>query len=113
MGGNEMTSLLVQGAADLKPGEMKKFSISGTDILITNLDGAFYAIANTCTHMGGSLANGNLENGVVKCPRHGAEYDVKTGKCVGKLSFLFVKKLTDGVQAYPVEMKDGQVYVQI
>jgi len=108
-----MTSLLVQGAADLKPGEMKKFSISGTDILITNLDGAFYAIANTCTHMGGSLADGHLENGVVKCPRHGAEYDVKTGKCVGKLSFLLVKKMTDGVKAYPIEIKDGEVYIQI
>ncbi len=108
-----MTSVLAQGAADLKPGEMKKFSISGTDILITNLDGTFYAIANTCTHMGGSLANGQLENGVVKCPRHGAEYDVKTGKCVGKLSFLLIKKFTDGVQAYPVEVKDGEIYIQI
>ncbi len=108
-----MTSVLVQGAADLNPGEMKKFSISGTDILISNLDGAFYAIANTCTHMGGSLANGILENGIVKCPRHGAEYDLKTGKCVGKLSFLFVKKLTDGVQSYPVEIMDGEVYIQI
>jgi 3-phenylpropionate/trans-cinnamate dioxygenase ferredoxin component len=108
-----MTNFLVQGAADLNPGEMKKFSISGIDILITNLDGTFYAIANTCTHMGGSLADGNLENGIVKCPRHGAEYDVKTGKCVGKLSFLLVKKFTDGVKAYPIEIKDGQVYVQI
>ena len=108
-----MVSLLVQGAAELNPGEMKKFSIAGTDLLITNLDGTFYAIANTCTHMGGSLADGHLENGIVKCPRHGAEYDVKTGKCVGKLSFLFVKKLTDGVKSFPVEVKDGQVYVQI
>ena len=108
-----MISLLVQGAADLKPGEMKKFSISGTDILVTNLDGTFYAIANTCTHMGGSLADGHLENGIVKCPRHGAEYDVKTGECVGKLSFMLVKKLTNGVQAYPVEIKDNQVYVQL
>jgi len=108
-----MTSLLVQGAADLKPGEMKKFSISGTDILISNIEGIFYAIANTCTHMGGSLADGNLENGIVTCPRHGAQYDVKTGKCVGKLSFLLVKKFTDGVKEYPVEMKDGELYIKI
>ena len=108
-----MASLLVEGAADLKPGEMKKYTIAATDILVANLDGAFYAIDNTCTHMGGSLADGVLENGIVKCPRHGAEYDVKTGKCVGKLSFLFVKKFTDGVQPYPVEIKDGQVYIEI
>jgi 3-phenylpropionate/trans-cinnamate dioxygenase ferredoxin subunit len=108
-----MTSLLVQGAADLKPGEMKKFSISGTDILISNIDGAFYAINNKCTHMGGSLANGNLENGVVTCPKHGAPYDVKTGANVGELSMFFIKKKTDGVKAYPVEIKDGEVYIQI
>jgi 3-phenylpropionate/trans-cinnamate dioxygenase ferredoxin component len=108
-----MASQLIQGAADVKPGEMKKFNVAGTDILITNLDGAFYAIANTCTHMGGSLADGHLEGGIVKCPRHGAQYDVKTGKCVGELTFFFVKKFTDGVKAYPVEMKDGQVYIEI
>jgi len=108
-----MVSFLVPGAKDLNPGEMKKFSISGTDILISNLDGVFYAIANTCTHMGGSLADGRLENGIVTCPRHGAQYDAKTGKCVGKLSFMMVKKFTGNVMAYPIEMKDGEVYIRM
>ena len=108
-----MVSLLVQGASDLKPGEKKKFSISGTDIMISNVDGTFYAIANTCTHMGGSLADGILEGNTVRCPRHGAQYDVRTGECVGKLSFLLIKKFTDGVKAYPIEIKDGQVYVEM
>ena len=108
-----MASLLIQGATEVKPGEMKKFNVAGTDILISNMSGTYYAIANTCTHMGGSLADGHLEGGVVKCPKHGAQYDVKTGKCVGELSFFFVKKLTDDVKAYPVEIKDGQVYIEI
>jgi 3-phenylpropionate/trans-cinnamate dioxygenase ferredoxin subunit len=108
-----MASLLVEGAADLKPGEMKKYTIAATDILVANLDGAFYAIANTCTHMGGSLADGVLENGIVKCPRHGAQYDVRTGKCVGELSMFFVKKMTADVKSYPLEVQNGQVYVEV
>lgn len=108
-----MESILVTGASSLKPGEMKKFNVSGTDILITNLNGAFFAIANTCTHMGGSLADGILTDGIVKCPRHGAQYDVRTGECVGKLTYLFVKKMTKGVAAFPVEIKDGELYVTV
>jgi 3-phenylpropionate/trans-cinnamate dioxygenase ferredoxin component len=113
MGGLIMARVLVAGASDVNPGEMKKFDVSGTDVLIANIDGTFYAIANTCTHMGGSLADGILENGIVKCPRHGARYDVKTGECVGELSFLFVKKMTKGVQAFFTEIKDGQLYIEI
>jgi 3-phenylpropionate/trans-cinnamate dioxygenase ferredoxin component len=108
-----MASLMVQGATDLQMGEMKKFNVSGTDILIANVDGAFYAISNTCTHMGGSLADGILENGIVKCPRHGSQFDVKTGKCVGALTMFFIKKTAADVQAYPLELKDGQIYIQL
>lgn len=108
-----MASIIVPGAADLKPGEMKKFNVSGTDILITNLEGTFYAIANTCTHMGGSLANGHLENGIVKCPRHGSQFDVKTGKCVGELTMFFIKKKATDIKSYPLEIKDGEIYIQI
>lgn len=108
-----MSNLLIQGASDLKPGEMKKFNVAGTDILVTNLDGVFYAIANTCTHMGGSLADGILENGIVKCPRHGSQFDVKTGKCVGELSMFFIKRLAKDVQSFETELKDGQLYIEI
>jgi len=108
-----MPEFTIQGAGDLKPGEMKKFQVSGTDIMVSNVDGQFYAIANTCTHMGGSLADGILSGYVVKCPRHGAEYDVRTGECVGELKFLFVKKKTGGVKSYPVKFENGNVSINI
>ena len=51
----------------------------GKEILLSNVDGSFYAIANKCTHLGGSLGKGVFEGGIVTCPRHGAKFDVKNG----------------------------------
>jgi nitrite reductase (NADH) small subunit len=51
----------------------------GKKIAIFNAGGKFYAIANTCVHRGGPLAEGDLEGTVVTCPWHGWEYDVTTG----------------------------------
>jgi len=108
-----MTSITVNGASSLKPGEMKKFQVSGTDILVANVDGTYYAIANTCTHMGGSLADGVLEGHTVRCPRHGAQYDVRTGKCIGELSMFFIKKKTGDVQSYPVHLIDNNISIDM
>lgn len=108
-----MQNITVPGASALKPGEMKKFHVAETDLLIANIDGTFYCVSNTCTHMGGSLADGVLTGNIVKCPRHGAEYDVRTGECVGNLTIFFVKKKTGNVKAYPVQLVDGNIVVEI
>lgn len=104
---------IIGGAVDLKNGEMKKFTVSGKDVLVANVEGVFYAIDNTCTHMGGSLANGLLTGYTVKCPRHGAEYDIRTGACTGELTMFFIKKKTEGVNAYPVVFENGSVSIDI
>lgn len=48
-------------------------------ILICNIDGEFFAIENICTHDGGALSDGNLENDEIVCPRHGAHFCVRDG----------------------------------
>ena len=64
---------------DLPEGTMKSYSVEGKDILLVNIEGSFYAIGNRCTHMGGNLSKGKLEGKIVKCPRHGSQFDVTTG----------------------------------
>lgn len=108
-----MGYVIVQGAGDLAPGEMKKFQVAGTDILVANLDGTFVAVANTCTHMGGSLADGVLEGHVVRCPRHGAQFDLMTGKNLGEAKLLFIKTRPADVKSYPVKVENGLIYVEI
>jgi nitrite reductase/ring-hydroxylating ferredoxin subunit len=68
--------------AEFPVGSMKKILFSGEDVLVANVSGKLYAIANTCTHRGGPLDEGELEQNNVTCPWHGGQFDVITGKVV-------------------------------
>ncbi|XP_046554084.1 apoptosis-inducing factor 3-like [Haliotis rubra] len=64
---------------DLKDGEMKEVDVPGGNVLLTREKGQYYAVGPKCTHYGASLANGVLCNGQVRCPWHGACFNIKTG----------------------------------
>lgn len=64
----------------LSAGKMIGVQANGMKILIANIDGAYYAIGDVCTHRGCRLSGGALkESGVVTCPCHGSNFNVKTG----------------------------------
>ncbi|HKM75380.1 MAG TPA: non-heme iron oxygenase ferredoxin subunit [Candidatus Bathyarchaeia archaeon] len=65
---------------DFPSGSLKKVNVGGVDVLVANVDGQIHAIANTCTHQGGPLDEGELEGTVVTCPWHGGQFDVVSGK---------------------------------
>lgn len=70
----------VCATAEVPAGGKKYFNIKGKEIVIVNVDGKFYAIHNWCTHEQGDLSAGTLKGNVLKCPEHGAEFDVTNGK---------------------------------
>ena len=70
------------------------------------LEDGVFAIDDTCSHAGGSLCQGTLEGAVVECPRHGAKFDVRTGAVVA-----LPAKLPQ--RSYPVQVKDGEVRLQL
>ena len=55
------------GPNNLKPGSMKRIELNGLCILIANLNGALYAVQDTCTHEDASLSQGALEGDCVRC----------------------------------------------
>ena len=67
----------------VSPGQAKLVEANGTEIALFNIEGAFHAIDNNCTHVGGPLCEGELDGGEVTCPWHGAVFDVTTGKVLG------------------------------
>lgn len=91
----------------------KKVALGGKEILVTKIDGSYYAIDNKCTHMGGSLYDGKLEGANVVCPRHGSVFDARTGKVVqsGKL-FMKKVKATD-LKSYPIKIEDTDLLIGI
>ncbi len=68
--------------ADIPDGEVRVYKCNGSEIAVCNVEGQFYAVADLCTHDGGPLGEGELVGSQIECPRHGARFDVKTGKAL-------------------------------
>jgi len=67
---------------DVAAGQMRAFDVAGTKVAVANADGHLYALENTCTHRGCSLASGRLEGTTVTCPCHGSQFDVTSGAVI-------------------------------
>lgn len=91
---------------DVPAGQAKVFALDGRQIALCNVDGTFYAIDDVCTHDGGPLGEGELVGDEIECPRHGARFDVKTGRALTLPAVL-------PVRAYPVRVEGDDVEVQV
>lgn len=65
---------------DLNPGERIVVELGQQWVAIFNVEGKYYAIEDVCTHDDGPLAEGELRGCVIECPRHGATFDITSGK---------------------------------
>ena len=68
---------------EIESGQARLINLKGKGVAIFNVNGAFYAIENACTHRGGSLAEGKISEYQVTCPLHGATFDIRTGAATG------------------------------
>jgi 3-phenylpropionate/trans-cinnamate dioxygenase ferredoxin component len=91
--------------------KMMIVAVEGKKVLLAKVDGSYYAIANTCTHLGGSLGDGSLDGCIVTCPRHGAQFDVRTGKAVGEAKIAFVKMKVKDEPGYPVKVEGTDILI--
>ena len=92
---------------DISPGEVKVVDAQGKSLCLGHCDdGTWGAIDNVCTHDGGVLGEGELEDCQVECPRHGARFELATGR-VTALPAVFP------VNVYPVRIVDGFVQVDV
>jgi nitrite reductase/ring-hydroxylating ferredoxin subunit len=66
-------------AKDVAHGQMRVYEVAGTKRNVANANGHLYAFDDTCTHMGCSLANGELDGTTVTCACHGSQFDVTSG----------------------------------
>ena len=91
---------------DIDPGKVNVYEVAGKQIAICNVDGEFYAIDDVCTHDGGSLDQGELLGDQIECPRHGALFDVKTGRALTLPAVAPVK-------SYPVQVDGDDIKVEV
>jgi 3-phenylpropionate/trans-cinnamate dioxygenase ferredoxin subunit len=89
---------------DVPPGSMRRVTVDGRPVALANVGGSFYAVDDTCTHEEASLSGGTLSGEVVVCPKHGARFNVTTGRV---LSLPAVRSLA----VYPVRVDGEDVLV--
>jgi 3-phenylpropionate/trans-cinnamate dioxygenase ferredoxin component len=92
--------------SDVSIGERLFVEIDGLPIVVFNIAGELFAIGDVCTHDNGPLGDGLLDGHTVVCPRHGAEFDIRTGKA------LTLPAVVD-IPAYPVRVVEGKIEVGI
>lgn len=96
----------VAKTSDLKSGDRIVVEVKGHYVAVFNVGGTFYAIEDVCTHDGGPLAEGELYDHEIECPRHGARFDIRTGKV------LSMPAVTD-VPRYEVRITGEDVQINI
>jgi nitrite reductase/ring-hydroxylating ferredoxin subunit len=66
--------------SEIPEGRMKSVSVEGVQVLVAHVKGKYYAIGNVCTHVGGPLDQGILDDHEVQCPWHRSRFDVTNGQ---------------------------------
>ncbi len=90
---------------EVPSGQAKMVDVNGKEIALFNVDGSFYAIDNTCTHVGGPLSEGELSGVEVTCPWHGGVFDVTTGEVLGPPPGRAVNRYNVRVEGSDIEVE--------
>jgi nitrite reductase/ring-hydroxylating ferredoxin subunit/uncharacterized membrane protein len=90
--------------SELRDGEPRRVDAAGVKVLLVRRGGAIHAIAEVCSHLGGPLAEGQLQGDAIQCPWHASRFSIRDGSVI------------DGPATHPqpclqVRVRDGQVEV--
>ncbi len=100
------TFVTVAKVGEIPAGGVKVVRIADQEIAVFHLDGAYHAMDDVCTHDGGPLAEGTIEDHVIECPRHGARFDIRTGAVLSMPA-------TAPVTTYPVRVVADEIQVAV
>ncbi len=89
---------------ELPVGAAKVFMVEGRAIALTRVGDQVFAFGDVCTHDGGPLAEGKLEGYVIQCPRHGARFDIRTGRVLRLPAVM-------PIPVYEVKVEGHEVWV--
>lgn len=90
---------------EIADGELMAATVEGEEIVVANLGGRYRALGATCTHEGGPLYEGEIEDGAVMCPWHGSMFDLESGAAVAPPA-------EDGVAVYDVRVEADEIQVR-
>ncbi len=135
-----MARYVVATVEEIPPGGRKIVEVAGRSIGVFNVGGEFFALRNRCPHQGGPLCLGRLggfvtattpgeyeysrEGEILRCPWHGWEFDITTGRSIFNPHRMRVRTYEvtvepeqpeedESVETYPVTIEDGLVILHV
>jgi len=101
---SQVEFLEIASVAELPEGERMFIEAAGKSIVIFNLAGKLFAIGDVCSHDNGPVGDGEIEEQEIICPRHGARFDIRTGKATSLPAVV-------DIPSYPVRVVGGMVEI--
>lgn len=95
----------VASSNDLVAGTPLLVIVDGVDISLYRYDDAIYATEDLCSHAEASLAEGEQDGCIINCPRHGGQFDIRTGEAKHFPAF-------SPIRTFPVQEENGSIFIQ-
>ncbi len=95
----------VSTVGEIAPGGVKVVRLDDQPLAVFHLDDGYHVIDDMCTHDGGELASGTVRGHEIECPRHGARFDIRTGRAL-------CMPAVAPVSHYPVRIEGDQIQVE-
>ncbi len=105
-----MTIVEIAKTSEIPPGTMMGIDVKGTYYLIANVADEYFAMDGICSHLAGQLWKGTLTDYIVKCPKHGSRFDVRTGEVVSQVKIPLIGKAKP-LRTYVLSVKDGAIFL--
>jgi len=99
-------SVKIASLSEIPPGGRLSLIVDELPALLVRIGEDLYCIEDVCTHDGQPLTDGPVGDCAITCPRHGAKFDLKTGRAL-------CMPATEPVRTYPVTVRGDDVYVEI
>lgn len=90
----------------IRPNRPQSFEVDDRFVVLVEIDGQVHCIEDMCTHDGGTLGDGQLDGNCLVCPRHGAKFDVRTGKAI-------CMPATEDTPSHTVKIESEKIYVAL
>lgn len=103
-----MSEFIDVGRADMLPDPGKQMlELDDRLIVLFRVGGKFYCVDDLCSHDGGPLSDGAMcDDHFIACPRHGAKFDVRTGKAC-------TMPATEDIPAHEVKVENGRIWIKL
>jgi len=103
---DELKFIEIARVDQLPAGERLFVDVSGKSIVIFNLAGKLYAIGDVCSHDNGPVGDGDIDENEIICPRHGARFEIRSGKATSLPAIV-------DIPAYPLRVENGMIVLGI